>query len=176
MPSRLIHHGVEFAYTFCGPRWRCAYCDDIADTIDHTVPRCFVRGNWRFIARYRLVKLQCCRQCNALAAGIIDETFIQRRRRIARGVRKRSKLLLQTASWADDEIDELGPMRAHILSATEAADETRRRLRMLDSPVPPDGVPNLLWAEADDMPPLNGLLWHDPHGLIMEAWNPDHIG
>lgn len=152
MPSRTIRQPVEAVYVFCGPRYMCAYCNDFADTIDHAVPHHFVVSNKDLRQRYRFVKVSACWHCNLMAGGVVDETFIERRRRIAAKIRDKSQGLLSTAHWPDDELRMLGRnLRTYIKNTQKKAFGVRDRLIFLDNPIPPAGVPNELFIRIEDV-------------------------
>lgn len=141
----------EYAYSFVGRKNICAYCMDRATTIDHCVPASFVEGNIELIKRFRLVKVASCSDCNVRAGDGVDETFLRRRRRIAISVRKKHRKVLSTADWDDDEIKNLGRfLRDHVVSGQRHSYDILKRLAVLDSPLPPDGVPNNLFEKRSE--------------------------
>lgn len=145
MPKKR-HRVNEKLYFLCGAPYVCAYCGDAADNIDHCVPSSFVSGNIALTMRYHFVKVHSCSECNLMAGAQVDATFIERRRRIAKAVRKRYGKELQTGHWPQDELDDLGyALRSSIEVAQAVADRVRQRLRRLDNPLPPDGVPDDLF-------------------------------
>ena len=135
----------EMAFHFHGPKHQCAYCGMPADTEDHTVPSWFVRQNYEVIMRVYLVKVASCLECNVLASDHVDRTFLARKRRIAKALRRRHRGALAAAYWAADEIEELGPaLRAHVESGIRIAAQIRERLECLESGLVPAGVPEVL--------------------------------
>ena len=145
----------EVPYNFVGPRFKCAYCGEPADTIDHCTPAWFVEGNLRVIQRYRLFKVSACVDCNARAGMKLDATFLDRRRRIAVSIRRKKRRLLAIADWEPQEARSLGRgLRTYVEGGHQLATVLRRRLTALDSHVLPHGVPNVLMQplgiEVDD--------------------------
>ncbi len=145
--SDMAHHTVsEKLYDFYGPRYRCAYCGDPCDTVDHTVPRWFVSGNDRLMARYRFVKVAACLECNCCLGDKVDVTFRERKLRLAKRVVQRGFRLLETASWDDEELAELGRgLRGHITAAVMDGEHLLRRVNYLRDPSWPHMVPNDIW-------------------------------
>ena len=94
----------EVAYEFHGPAYRCAYCGDPSDTIDHTVPRWFIEGNFRAVWKYRIIKVSACRECNIAAGTGMDATFSERKARVLSKVLAKNRNVLSTAEWTDEEI------------------------------------------------------------------------
>ena len=135
----------EWVYSFVGPRDICAYCGDWGNTVDHCTPASFVKGNLELVKRFRLFKVCSCLDCNVRAGSRVDATFIQRRRRIAVNLRKNNRRILSTADWDDEEVATLGrSLKDHVLSGQRNSRHLLRRLIVLDSPIPPAGVPNVL--------------------------------
>jgi hypothetical protein len=135
----------EAYYVFYGPLYRCAYCGELGDTIDHTTPRHFVAGNWALVSRYRLVKVCACASCNGLAGGELDATWPQRKARIADKLARKARRLLMTAHWPDEELAELGyNLAVTIREAQDAATVVRRRLVFLRDLHWPLDVPTAL--------------------------------
>ncbi len=141
MAASKIHRVCEENYRFAGVPHVCAYCGEPADTIDHAVPRWFVAGNVRLIERCQLVKVPACAECNGFAGGVIDLTFLGRRRRIARAIRKKHKRALAVSHWAPDEMASLGRgMRDHIEAVAARREWLIWRLNVLESHILPRGV------------------------------------
>ena len=144
---------VAPAYSFAGPSHVCAYCGQPADTNDHTVPQWLVNGNAKLARRYLFVVVRSCFHCNVLAGRKVDKTFLGRRRRIAEALRRKAHRLLQTAYYDREEVATFGPgLRPMIVEAMAKAEVVRRRLRMLESILLPDGVPNDLWQPMPSEP------------------------
>lgn len=140
----------EAAYKHFGPKYRCAYCGEPSDTIDHTVPRWFVNSNWRVIARCTLVKVSACRECNTLLGNKLDLTWGQRKARLAKAVARRGKKLLMVADWNEEEIAEMGRfLQRHLHVAASDARALRRRLEYLANFHWPETVPQSLWGDAE---------------------------
>lgn len=158
MASAILSRPSEYVYEFCGPRDRCAYCGDPAETIDHTVPRSHLGRNPRSAMRHRFIKVQACGDCNGLLGDRVDSTFSDRKRRLLRRIVTRGIRLLNTADWTAEEIAEVGPgLRPYIQIANVAAEALRSRVIRLQDPTWPPGVPNDLWrvveapeGESDD--------------------------
>jgi hypothetical protein len=141
----------EAVYRLFGPVYQCAYCGDPADSIDHTTPRWFVSGNYELIKRYGLIKVHACRECNMLAGVKVDRTWPERKRRIAKALRKRYFKFLQAASWGEDELAELGPqLRKYVIQSDGVAEQVRKRLRVLDDRHWPHDVPTSLQFRLPD--------------------------
>lgn len=142
MANPNLRFPAETVYQLFGPKHQCAYCGDLADTIDHTTPRWFVNGNYELIKRFGLVKVYSCMECNLMAGKVIDRDWPARKRRIAKAIRKRYFRVLQTASWGEDELAELGPnLRVYVNQSDQVAENVRRRLRVLDDAYWPTDVP-----------------------------------
>ena len=150
-----ILRACEGVYNFVGPRFECAYCGEPSDTIDHCTPSWFVQGNFRLIQRYTFSKVSSCFDCNVRAGMKVDNTFIDRRRRIAVSIRRKNQRILGIADWEPDEVTRLGrSLQAYVKRGHEMATALRRRLMMLDNLALPLGVPNVLLqpvsGHADD--------------------------
>lgn len=128
-----INPPAETVYEFFGPRWRCAYCGEPADTIDHTTPRWFVAGNFDLISRYRLVKVSACMSCNQIAGMHVDRSWSERKLRIAKVLARKNRKVLKTADWPEAEIRDLGyNLQTMIRNAAGIAGVIRQRLIYLN--------------------------------------------
>ncbi len=91
--------------------WRCTYCGDIADSIDHDPPTS-TRRRLRDIGldhEYAFVEVRCCRECNSALGDDGGWTVRERKRFIKRWLMRRYGRLLSMPDWQDDELLELGP-------------------------------------------------------------------
>lgn len=139
----------ETPYRFCGSKTECAYCGDLANSIDHCTPAWFVAGNHELIKRYFLVKVASCKDCNVRAGQKVDRTFVQRRRRIAAGLRRANRKTLSIADWEIDDIKRLGRgLRNYVKRGQEIQRWLLLRLERLESPISPEGVPHFLLART----------------------------
>jgi hypothetical protein len=135
----------EAAYHFAGLQRICAYCGDLADTVDHTVPAWFTAGNLSLIARSKLFKVACCRDCNMRAGRLIDRTFIERKRRIAKSLRRANIGILRVAHWPSNEIKPLGyRLKTYVKSGVTRRERVIARLQSLDSLLIPLDMTNEL--------------------------------
>ena len=153
----------EIVYNFVGPRFECAYCGEPADTIDHCTPAWFVQGNLRLIQRYTFIKVSACIDCNIRAGMKVDNTFIDRRRRIAFSIRRKNQRILGIADWQPDEVARLGrSLQAYVKRGHDMATVLRRRLLMLDNFALPIGVPNVL------LQPMSGYVedWEEDGKVV----------
>lgn len=130
-------------YTHVGPRYECAYCGEPSECRDHATPASWLHHHLHLTEAWRFYTVAACTDCNAAASKFFDITFRQRRARIAKVVRRVNRNLLVTPVWSDDEIDELGPtMKAEVMKGMRERNRVRRRLRVLESKVLPEGIPN----------------------------------
>src|SRR4051812_30323196 len=146
---RLCRAG-EAAYHFLGQEDCCAYCGDPAETIDHTVPCWLVERNVELILHRKLFKVPACADCNRRAGKTIDFTFQQRKRRIARSLRRAHIRLLSAADWPDDELEEMGyQLRTYLLTSRARRAHLMARILELEGPLAPRGMPPVLLSRSE---------------------------
>ncbi len=149
MAARSMRRVSEFAYTEAGTAGECAYCGDLATCVDHAVPKHFVAGNIRLQLACTLVKVPACLECNGIASDVVDETFFDRRRRIAKRLRHKHRAILHCADWEDAERHQLGrALRDYIESGAQKRKLLMARLLVLESYVLPAGVDASLLPEG----------------------------
>jgi len=89
-----------------------------ADTVDHFVPRAFLKKVENFVNHTTLIKqklLPACRECNSTAGDRVFFTIGQKRRYIQNQYKIKYAKILDSPHWRDDELDELGyNLRSHI--------------------------------------------------------------
>lgn len=142
---------VTPTYIHHGPIYTCAYCGETADTVDHTVPQWLVRGNVALIQRYAFVLVAACMQCNMFAGRVVDNTFTQRRARVAKILRRKAAKVLRTGYFDPEDIEEMGHgLKTMVQQAAFAADAVKTRLRRLECPTLPEGIPDGLWISFRD--------------------------
>jgi hypothetical protein len=149
--TRLSERASDAIYHCLGDEHVCAYCGDPADTFDHTVPSSFVSGNIDLISRCKLYKVPACGECNHIAWNVVDRSFIARKRRIARKVRKRHATLLGAAEWGEDEKATLGrTLRDFVDSSMRARAHVLLRLQTLESDAMPPGMPLFFFSQIQN--------------------------
>jgi hypothetical protein len=140
-------------YHHRGPRYFCAYCEDIADTVDHTVPQWLVKGNLAVIKRWHFVTVSCCFDCNVRAGRKVDKTFKDRRGRIFFSLFKRTVRLRKGAYFDPEYVEDMGyNLRSMIEQSWAAGEAVRKRLKALSQRDLPPGVPNDLWLKPPPDP------------------------
>lgn len=153
MATGSLHRSSEFPYHFIGKQYVCAYCGDPADTVDHCVPSWFVQGNVAIIARSKLFKVSCCRECNMEAGMIVDRSFIARKQRIARNLRRKHASILRVAHWRQDEIAKLGyRLRTYVANGERLRRHLSIRLEELESLLMPEGMTDTFFDNIPTLP------------------------
>lgn len=89
--------------------FRCTYCSDVADTMDHVVPVSSVR----VVRRHNETKgrskvVPCCRECNDLLGSVALKSVGARAGHLVLVLTRRYKKLLRTPYRSRRELDELG--------------------------------------------------------------------
>lgn len=120
-----LRNGIN-PYQSLGLGTACAYCGGPNEETEHTIPKSHFRKNPEDKKLFRPFTVTTCKDCNDKAAAGIDQTFYDRRNRIA------LKLIAQVK-------------KNHAKMTPEALKEADRRLRYLIYAPLPTGVPLDLW-------------------------------
>ena len=151
MATKFLPGGLESVYEFCGHSFRCAYCGEPSDNIDHTVPKSLVLEKPSIGQRYCLIKVSACAECNTFAGRNIHKTFQERRLFIANKVKNKYASVLRTGDWTKSELRSLGrSLRQTTMNAIIKADWVKNRLVCLRDPIAPEGIPDDLWELRKD--------------------------
>lgn len=78
----------------------CVYCGEVAEEVEHVVPRCSGFLTWTVPA---------CGECNRIASGNVFESFADKRAFIKSGISMRHAKVLRMPEWDEEEIREMGP-------------------------------------------------------------------
>ena len=115
----------------------CAYCGDRATSKDHVLPVVYSNAHPDMPTERRdlLFTVPACRQCNSIASGRVFDSLGEKRAYIHDELRRRNRKLLESQSWSDEDLKELGPsLRRRLLA------QRRRRERL---------VARLAWGEDE---------------------------
>jgi len=87
----------------------CTYCGESADTWDHVPPR-VVRYALQQVPHSHIsfVEVPACRECNTILGSDGPWTIGLRRQWVKSKLRKRYQSVLDTPTWTEEEISELG--------------------------------------------------------------------
>lgn len=90
---------------------RCVYCGITADTTDHFIPLSFQRTGPRRAGRetQRHNLIPACGECNSIASDLVFSFLGEKRLYIQHRLRKRYKRVLNTPTWTEAELREMGP-------------------------------------------------------------------
>jgi len=102
-----------------GEYYKCIYCGDPADTVDHVPPLSRAHDYETLnLANTRYIKVHCCRECNGIAGASLQESIIQRVEYVKDRLARVHRSDFMASEWDEEEIDELGPtMKAHLKAA-----------------------------------------------------------
>jgi hypothetical protein len=112
--------------------WRCYYCGQIGDSIDHVPP---TSARLRIIAlglrnEYPFVEVRACRECNSALSLQGGWTLAERKRYIKRWLVRRYGRLLGMPEWSHEELLALGRgLAGYVSSGIYKKQEIERRLR-----------------------------------------------
>lgn len=94
----------------------CCYCGEWATSLDHVMPISAAARLYEEIIRDRrsyqhgLKLVPCCADCNRRLANRFFTNVTDKRKALARLLRKKHKRMLGTYDWQEDELDEMGRM------------------------------------------------------------------
>lgn len=86
--------------------WRCFYCSDTSDTVDHcpALANVYSRG----IEHFReFLLVPCCHDCNSLAGNRAPDSLYERGQFIAKKIVVRYRAMAKRALWSEEELAEL---------------------------------------------------------------------
>lgn len=113
----------------------CVYCGEIADTIDHVVPRHLLERAGEIgldlseIFRFRDWVLPACRECNGFIGSRVFKTLVERRACAHATIRRKYAAYLRIPDWDEEELAEMGRIAQHdIRFGLAVRDRTRSRL------------------------------------------------
>ena len=111
----------------------CFYCGLPATEREHTIPRTILRTmsdvGIGSIVRGRKLIVSACRECNTLLGSSYQQDLKKRKRFLKTRLRKKYKSLLNTKSWAGEELKEMGPsLQSQILSGLQQKKVIKARL------------------------------------------------
>ena len=107
----------------------CTYCGQIADSVDHVVPKHLLERAGELeldlskIMRMRSWQVPACRECNSMLGGKLFATLRERRESAHKSIRRKYASYLRVPSWSEEELSEMGP---------RASDEIRAALVVRD--------------------------------------------
>ena len=116
--------------------WRCTYCGEPADTIDHFPPLSRVSDYQAVDETGIYIKFPACRQCNSIAADTLDDSFLDRIERVKdRLARKYARFIRPPAAeWSQQDLDELDlNLRSAVLADSKKRDIYLSRIEYYDS-------------------------------------------
>lgn len=124
----------------------CYYCGLPADTVDHVIPRSFLKtvrmlGDEILVDavndRRRTYTVDCCRECNCLAGFKYHETLEERAAYVRSQLARKHRRALATPDWHPQELMALSiNLRNRVIAALIERDTTRQRLRFRDGRKP----------------------------------------
>lgn len=90
----------------CEQYYRCVYCGDPSDSIDHQPPitrvseyRCLNLANELFIT------VPCCRECNLILSDLLTASLVEREMLCKNKLADKYKKLLKCATWTKDDFE-----------------------------------------------------------------------
>ena len=116
--------------------WRCVYCGLPADTVDHFPPLSRVHDYDAVDESGIYVKFPCCRQCNSIAADVLDESFLDRIERVKNKLARKYAKYVRPSSdlWDEDELNELDyNLRSKVLENSKKSEIYLARIDYYDS-------------------------------------------
>ena len=88
---------------------KCAYCGDIADSLDHVLPHSYTRIFPKQNRTYNKKEVvPCCTECNSLLGNKPYFAVAERAAYLAGKYEKRYKKLLSMPVWEEEDIEECG--------------------------------------------------------------------
>lgn len=108
--------------------WRCVYCGEPADQLDHVPPLTRVDDYKALgIAKEIYITVPCCGDCNSSLSNSLQDNIFERIDHLKSKLYKKYAKST-SAEWDDDEIAELGPaLRSHVVAATRSQSLIKRR-------------------------------------------------
>jgi hypothetical protein len=129
---------INCAYTMVHVGFKCYYCGDSAQTVDHSPPISYVYaiGTEEALARgLELVKVPCCTECNSVHLG--DKpllTLTDRAKAVYDGIQRRHKRVLGMPNWYDEDLEELGhTLRSKVDDSALVKKWVERRLEYIET-------------------------------------------
>jgi hypothetical protein len=105
----------------------CSYCGEVAETVDHVLPRSFrvkVMSAGMTYTRDLPDTVPACRECNCLASDHVFSTLREKRAFVQSALRRRYAKLLAAPPWRDEELATLG----YVLATRVRSLEMKRRV------------------------------------------------
>jgi hypothetical protein len=118
----------------------CFYCSDVAETVDHVVPRATRERleatmeplAWRSYCLRMPDVVPCCADCNSRKGALVFDSVPEICGYLARQLEAKHRRVLSAPHWAEDELDALGPaLRRDVEGQLAVARHVRRRLANL---------------------------------------------
>lgn len=111
----------------------CVYCGQVADSLDHFVPRAYRRTveEWRKQEGWEDVPdtVPCCRSCNSIAGANVFRTLQDKREFIQECLRRKHRRVMRPRFRTNEELAEFGfSLRSHIVMREDEAVRLLRRL------------------------------------------------
>lgn len=104
----------------------CMYCGEIATLLDHVPPLAIVESQG---PKANMVLVPSCEECNSFGWAHPDYTIRDRKKRIGELIFRKYRRLLNSPSWTQDELNELGPeMRQRVMRAESQKLVIQRRI------------------------------------------------
>lgn len=114
----------------------CAYCGLPADTIDHVIPRHWLRRaqaagmDATRVFRLRSATVPACHECNSAIGGRLFPTMRERRACAHRHIRRKYRRVLFIPDWTEAELATMSvEAQRYILTGLRQRDLARERLR-----------------------------------------------
>lgn len=114
----------------------CYYCGDVADSIDHVIPRSLLArldlATQVAMPRPYADTVPCCRDCNCRLNSSYQETLTERKLELKRRLRKRwGRLVQATPEWTEEQLADLadGYFKDAIIAQLALREHVLRRLR-----------------------------------------------
>lgn len=107
------------------PSGICVYCGELADTVDHLLPR-----QWSGDAdRKRVPVVPACQECNSTLGAVFLPDVQDRRALVHAKYRQKYKKALTMLYRTEEGLDEFGPSLRHLIERMQAQhDAVMRRL------------------------------------------------
>lgn len=138
---------IERKYRFCGHEARCAYCGEVGDEVDHTVPRSHVLEHLRAYRAHWFPKVRSCGGCNVILGAKLFMRFSERKAHVARKLVKKERRYLSALAWDTEEFAELGKtLRSTVAVAARRGEISYRRIQFASFPVA-EGIPEFLFEQ-----------------------------
>lgn len=153
----------------------CTYCGEYATDVEHVIPLSSYQVNFKrkSNSHNKGIRTFSCRDCNAFLGSKVFKSFVERVMHVRDHWSRKSRKTARTASWTDEEINELkGSLRGHVRALQEKNRQMDRRLEWPFSPKFYRNIQNLVENEVLDPEEENYLEWASEYfHSVREPWN-----